>query len=95
MANQSINYSVRHEYLDFTHGEVIGDFPSLSDAYMCYDYFCLEVLEDIETCNNATGEVAIEKQLVLLDEGGDVEEVLEVLECIVEREFEENLIGVS
>ena len=83
----TIAYQVSHEYGEYSHGEVIVCSTNLEESTKFYNQAIAQCIEDGE--DNHTDYICIEQVEVTLDEDGDVDEVIEIGDLIVEHVFNE------
>ena len=82
--NTKTYYQLQHEYLNFSHGESLIQSPNFQEVKDEFDSAVLQTLNEVDSY---TDYLAIESILVELDENGEIEEVIDYLDVIEERVF--------
>jgi len=85
MTNQT-GYQLTHDYGEYSHSESIIQSTKYQEVKDAFDEAVLQTLSEEDSY---TDNLAIETISVTLDEDGEIDEVLDYLETIEERTFNE------
>ena len=81
---QTTCYQLTHDYGNYSHSEELIQSPNFQEVK---DYFDEAVSQTLNEVDSYTDSLAIESILVELDENGEIEEVIDYLDVIEERVF--------
>ena len=81
---QTTGYQLTHDYGNYSHTEALLQSPNFQEVKDEFDSVVLQTLNEVDSYTDC---LTIESILVELNEDGDVEDVIDYLDVIEERVF--------